>query len=634
MLPDTVKKRLEALGNLSRQGKRINGLYRLMESPALWLRAYAKISANGGATTKGVDRSTMEGFSLERAANIIALLKENRYWFKPVRRTYIPKANGKSRPLGVPSGDDKLVQEVVRVLLEHIYEPIFSDNSHGFRPKRSCHTALAQIQRTWAGVTWLVDIDIKGFYDNIDHDLLIMLLEQKIEDRRFLKLIRAMLKAGYMEDWVFHQTYSGAPQGGICSPIYANIVLHELDRFMETMQGAYTKGRWRAKNPAYQAYCTTIQRLRRHITRQQAQGNNASPEVRAMKRHITKLDAARKTMPSSDPMDAGYRRFRYCRYADDMAIGIIGPKEDAQHVMEQVKCFLAQHLRLQTAEEKSGIYHATEGIRFLGYDMRTYSGERLRKVKRHDSPYYTLSRTIAKDVQLHVPQEKVRLFCQRKGYGDWDRLRPSHKPAWLMRSDVEIVLAYNAELRGFANYYGLATDVNQVLKKLEYLLKGSLLKTLANKHKTTVGKTVQALHQGSDYVYRYSVKGQAKHLKLYALKDLKSPAKNGARVDVQPNIAPYTLTRTEIVQRLNAEKCEYCGQEQGYFEVHHVRKLKDLHGKEHWQQVMASMQRKTLVLCHICHQLLHNGTLPDWRYQAMERRAGFRENGKSGSGGG
>jgi RNA-directed DNA polymerase len=168
MLPETVKKRLEALGHLSRQGTRINGLYRLMESPALWLRAYAKISANEGATTKGVDRSTMDGFSLERAANIIALLKENRYRFKPVRRTYIPKANGKSRPLGVPSGDDKLVQEVVRVLLEHIYEPIFSDHSHGFRPKRSCHTALAQIQRTWAGVIWLVDIDIKGFYDNIE----------------------------------------------------------------------------------------------------------------------------------------------------------------------------------------------------------------------------------------------------------------------------------------------------------------------------------------------------------------------------------------------------------------------------------------------------------------------------------
>lgn len=151
MLPNTVQKRLEALGNLSKQGKRINGLFRLMESPDLWLQAYAKIYANAGATTKGVDSVTMDGFSMERVANMITLLKENRYHFKPVRRTYIPKANGKQRPLGMPSGDDKLVQEMVRALLEAIYEPVFSDASHGFRPQRSCHTALRQIQRTWAG---------------------------------------------------------------------------------------------------------------------------------------------------------------------------------------------------------------------------------------------------------------------------------------------------------------------------------------------------------------------------------------------------------------------------------------------------------------------------------------------------
>jgi retron-type reverse transcriptase len=195
MLPATVNKRVEALRNLSRQGKRINGLYRLMESPDLWLRAYAKVYANNGATTKGVDPITMDGFAIERVENLITLLKENRYRFKPVRRVYIPKSNGKSRPLGVSSGDDKLVQEVVRALLERIYEPVFSDYSHGFRPQRSCHTALSQMQRNWAGVVWLVDLDIQSFYDRIDHDVLITLLERKIDDDRFIKRIKAMLKA-------------------------------------------------------------------------------------------------------------------------------------------------------------------------------------------------------------------------------------------------------------------------------------------------------------------------------------------------------------------------------------------------------------------------------------------------------
>jgi group II intron reverse transcriptase/maturase len=386
----------------------------------------------------------------------------------------------------VPSGDDKLVQEVVRTLLERIYEPVFSDASHGFRPQRSCHTALRHMQRTWSGVVWLVDLDIQSFYDRIDHGVLITLLERKIDDRRFINLIKAMLRAGYVEEWVFHRTYSGAPQGGICSPIYANIVLHELDMFMETMQASYHRGKSRAANPAYRAYTEKIRSLRGHITRKRAQGEPESPDIRALKRHIQELDAARKTMPVGDPLDMGYRRLRYCRYADDIAIGLIGPKDDAKHVMDQGKRFLAEHLHLHTADEKSGIYHASEGIRFLGYDVRTYSGARVRKVKRRGSPFYTLCRTVAKDVQLHVPREKVRAFCQHKGYGHWDRLCSIHKPGWLSRSDVEIIQAYNAELRGLANYYSLATDVKRGLNRLEYLWKGSLWKTLANKHKESI----------------------------------------------------------------------------------------------------------------------------------------------------
>lgn len=215
MLTETVMKRLEALGDISRQGKRMNGLFRLMENPILWYEAYANIYANHGALTKGTDQITMDGFSEERVASIITRLKNGTYRFQPTRRVYILKKNGKKRPLGIPSGDDKLVQEVVRLILERIYEPVFQNSSHGFRPGRSPHTALECIRQQWTAVKWIIDMDIQGYFDTIDHNLLIRFLEKKIDDRRFINLIKAMLAAGYMEDWTFHATYSGTPQGSI-----------------------------------------------------------------------------------------------------------------------------------------------------------------------------------------------------------------------------------------------------------------------------------------------------------------------------------------------------------------------------------------------------------------------------------
>ena len=265
MLPDRAMKRLQALPDISKEGKRVNGLFRLMEVPELWLQAYANINANKGAMTPGVGPVTMDGFSIERATNLIELLKEDNYRPKPVRRGYVPKPNGKMRPLGMPSGDDKLVQEMVRMLLEQIYEPVFSNWSHGFRQKRSCHTALKQVEH-WNGTKWLVKMDIKGFFDNIDHEVMVELLEKKIDDKRFIDLIQAFLKAGYMEDWRFHGTYSGTPQGGILSPILANIYLHELDMFMEKMTASFTTGERRKPNREYYCYATKIEGFNQVVT--------------------------------------------------------------------------------------------------------------------------------------------------------------------------------------------------------------------------------------------------------------------------------------------------------------------------------------------------------------------------------
>lgn len=226
---------------LQKKGYPVRNLYKIACEPGLWLQAYVNIRANAGALTQGVSTDTIDGFSIERAEKLAKTLRSREYVAKPVRRVQIPKKDGKTRPLGIPGGDDKLAQEVARIILERVYEPVFSEHSHGFRPKRSCETALRSIRPVWNGVKWIVDVDIKGFFDNIPHKLLLNTLAEKIKDKNFLKLIEQWLKAGYVDNWKYHRSYSGTPQGGIISPLLANIYLDKLDRFVEqNLIPAYT----------------------------------------------------------------------------------------------------------------------------------------------------------------------------------------------------------------------------------------------------------------------------------------------------------------------------------------------------------------------------------------------------------
>jgi group II intron reverse transcriptase/maturase len=404
MLTATVMRRLEALGTLSQQGKRINGLFRLMEDPILWYEAYATIYANAGALTKGVDDTTLDGFSEKRVKSIIQRLKDGTYRFKPVRRTYIVKANGKKRPLGISSGDDKLVQEVVRSLLERIYEPVFEDSSHGFRPGRSPHTALDQIKQEWTATQWLVDMDLQSYFDPIPHDVLIGLLEKKIEDRRFLRLIQAMLDAGSLEDWTYHTTFSGVPQGSICAPILANVVLHELDLYMKELKAQFDKGKRRKGNKIYISHSNTIRRLRRKDATLKGKEENKK-QLQEIKQRIQQVKQQRKKYPGCDPFDTEYKRLYYCRYADDFAVGIIGSKADAQAVKQAIKSYVETTLKLTVSEEKSHIRHSKEGVIFLGYRMKTYTGNRVVRVKRGNR--HTTAQAVSERLQLQIPPEKL-----------------------------------------------------------------------------------------------------------------------------------------------------------------------------------------------------------------------------------
>ena len=612
MLPEKAVKRLDALGKLSQQGKRVNGLFRLIQCPFLWMEAYSRLYSNKGATTRGVDNVTMDGFSEDRALNLIKLIKENRYYPKPVRRIYIPKANGKTRPLGIPTGSDKLVQEVVRSILERIYEPIFKDTSHGFRPGRSCHTALESVKYGWTGVKWIIDMDVKGFFDNVDHQVMMRLLEKRIDDHKFLRLIKAMLRAGYMEDWRYHATYSGTPQGGIISPLLSNIYLHELDEFMEQIKADFSKGKCRKKNKAYTKLAWKIESLRKSY-RELKDGHAQESAFKQIRKEVRLLKQKMGKLKARDPMDPEFKRLWYCRYADDFLIGIIGSKTEAQEVMAKVKNFVQDNLKLAIAEDKSGIRHATDNTRFLGFDLRVFSAPtHVKKIKRN-GVYYT-QRTISEQMQLHIPMEKLQSFAKKHGYGNLTTLKALHRYGLNELSEAEIVLAYNAELRGFANYYSIATSAKAEMHRLFYLATSSFKKTMARKRGITVSQVAQSLKGEDGYVARYvSPNGKVHVYKLFQLKDLKPPKSQAYDLDIVREPKRYTYCKTELLRRLSAEQCEYCGKTGGYFEVHHVRKLRDIQdGKLPWQRLMMWRRRRTLVLCVTCHQQLHAGTLPSW----------------------
>src|SRR4249920_2352600 len=243
---------LSVLRERGRRGLPLTQLYRQMFNKDLYLLAYGNIYSNQGAMTPGANAETADGMSEGKIDQIAEAMRHEQYRFCPARRVYIPKKNGKLRPLGLPSWSDKLVGEVVRLLLEAIYEPRFSDRSHGFRKGRGCHTALREIRETWTGTTWFVEGDISDCYGSFDHEILLRILAEKIHDQRFLRLVRNMLRAGYLEDWEYHETLSGCPQGGVVSPVLSNIYLHKLDEYVEReLIPQYTRGERRRINPEY-----------------------------------------------------------------------------------------------------------------------------------------------------------------------------------------------------------------------------------------------------------------------------------------------------------------------------------------------------------------------------------------------
>ena len=555
--------------------------------------------------TKGIDGKTIDGMSLKRIDRLIEQLKDESYQPNPSRRVYIPKKNGKKRPLGIPSFDDKLVQEVLRMILEAIYENSFEATSHGFRPEKSCHTALNQIQGTFTGVKWFVEGDIKGFFDNINHDRMIEILSDRIKDERFLRLIRKFLKAGYLEDWHYHNTYSGTPQGGIISPILANIYLDRFDKFMKNVKQSFDKGKKHRTNPQ----ATVFERKRKKLLIQ-LDGTDNMTERTEIIRQIKKLEHERFCVPYADPFDSQYRRIQYTRYADDFLIGIIGSKEDAKNIKAQIQAFLHDDLQLELSEDKTLITHSKKKAHFLGYDIYVRHSTASRRCK--DGK---LQRLFNAKIVLEVPMDTIKKKLLEYGamkievnvYGKevWRA-----KPRYYLKDndDLEILDQYNSEIRGMRNYYRIANN-SAILNTFGYIMGQSLFKTYGTKYRCSMKKAMDKFRIGSDFGVKFKVKnGTEKVRLLYHEGFARKPLEKSAHIDNIPITVKYA-SKTSLIDRLRAEKCELCGKTGCEMEIHHVRKLKDLKGKSYWEKFMIARNRKTIALCKECHHKLHCGKL-------------------------
>ncbi len=582
---------LDIIHERGKRGLPIEDVYRQLYNPNLFLRGYGRIYRNQGAMTPGSTEETVDGMSRVKIERLIEQLRYERLRWTPVRRAQIPKKNGKLRPLGIPTWSSKLVQEVMRSLLEAYYEPQFSDHSHGFRPNRGCHTAIRAIQR-WHGVNWFIEGDIKGCFDTIDHDVLLSIIRERLHDNRFIRLLENLLKAGYLEDWTYRPTLSGTPQGGIVSPVLSNIYLDRLDRFVEhELIPRFTKGKTRKMNEPYRI-------LRAQILRCKSRGEVA--EVKELRKTMQQI-------PSIDTADPEYRRLYYVRYADDFLLGFSGPRAEAEEIKELLKEFLRKELKLELSENKTLITHAyTETAHFLGYEIkRTLCNT---KHDRHGR------RCVNHGITLRVPQDAVTERCdlyktQGKIVG---------RAALIYNHDYTIVSMYQSQYRGFVQYYALAHNLG-ALNRLKWAMLTSMLKTLAKKHKTRVNqivnryKTTTQTPEGPRQCFEVKVGREGKKPMVARFGGIPLKRQRWAEIKDQPKTVYFQSTHTELVQRMLADKCEICGAS-NYCQVHHIRKLSDLKGngrkaRPQWKEVMAARRRKTLVVCRDCHVAIHAGKI-------------------------
>jgi len=599
---ETLREPVNVLKSLSEQATnkqyKFRRLYRNFYNPEFYFLAYKNISQSQGSMTPGVDGKSLDGMSESRINALIKSIKDSSYQPNPARRVYIDKKNStKKRPLGIPSTEDKLVQEIVKMILESIYEPTFSKSSHGFRPNRSCHTALQQIQNQFTGVTWFIEGDIHACFDSFNHHTTVDILRERIEDENFLALIWKMLNAGYMEQWIYRCTYSGTPQGSGASPILANIYLSKMDEFAEKLKQTFDKGE-SLSSLEYQRVASKLYYIRRRNRRYWLEW---SEEERNIALKLQKEAQAKlHSVPSKTSCNQNYKRLVYCRYADDFLVGVTGSYEDASKIKEMFRVFLEDTLHLEMSENKTKITHSKDKARFLGYDVTTS-----RKSGMMYDSKNQLRKTHTGLIKLYAPRDKwqnklldygaLQIRYDVNGKEIWDS---HHRGNMIHMTDVEIVSKVNAEIRGMYNYYSIANNAT-VIKNFAFILEYSMYKTLGLKYRKSVCKIQRKYRHNGIFMVPYNTKSGLKHCEFYHGGFQRK--KTACRFD--PDLlSPYVKydNPNYLRTRIKNGICELCGATTNNICMHHIKSLASIKADNEWNTIMLAKRRKTLAVCPDC----------------------------------
>lgn len=600
-----IPERLETLRKLNSNRQWVNDdLYRLMFKEDLYIIAYEQIKSKPGNMTPGTDGETLDGLSMKTTGGIIEAMRTESFQFKPVRQSFIPKANGKMRKLGIPSAKDKIVQQAIYMILEAIYDspqtPYFQETSHGFRPNHSCHTALREIRETWSAVNWIIEGDKRACFDEVDHLALVSILRKKIKDERFINLIWKLLNAGYMDlHGVRKDSLVGTPQGSIVSPILANIYLHELDEFVEGLRARRERGKTKARNPLYHS----LSEKKRVLVKQ----------GRTKTREFKELTAQIRALPSKVVNDPQYIRLRYLRYADDWIIGLCGSQKLAEEIKQEIKNFLKETLKLTLSEEKTRITNAkAEEAFFLGTILKIGNGGNAKiTLVASRSGKKVKCRTTGYETVMEAPMSKLikrlseRGFCTAEGY-------PIGKAAWAYLDPDQIINLYSSVNRGIQNYYRF-TDNWSRLRRIQYILKFSLAKTLARKYNISLPKVFKRFGKNLMIVIKGKEGKKDKEVSFYSNQNW-SKNRDAFQDKTVPNVDRVRMATKVRTRSKLGKPCCICGESAEQIVMHHVRHIRKLSHKREptgFNRMLRAINRKQIPVCESCHGKIHRGEYDD-----------------------